>query len=113
VRTLQQGSDPYFCFVSPSKYDVVEEGRKIVGSAQRRKNKAFFQHGSILMDNKITSESRKEKKDRGKIINSLLWGFEKRLGIRLLPGQLTKEELKLSQELSQTKYSTRNWNYRR
>ncbi|GAH46858.1 unnamed protein product [marine sediment metagenome] len=105
--------DPYFCFVTPSKYDVVEEGRKIAGSAQRRRNRVLFQHGSILMDNKVTSESRKEKKDRGKIIDSLVWGFEKRLGIRLLPGQLTKEEVKLSQELRQIKYSTRNWNYRR
>jgi len=105
--------DPYFCFVTPSKYDVVEEGRKIAGSAQRRRNRVLFQHGSILMDNKVTSESRKEKKDRGKIIDSLVWGSEKRLGIRLLPGQLTKEEVKLSQELRQIKYSTRNWNYRR
>jgi len=112
-RKETKGPDPYFCFVSPSKYDVVEEGRKIAGSAQRRKNKAFFQHGSILMDNKITSESIKEKKDRGKIIDSLVWGFEKRLGIRLLPGHLTKEELKLSQELKEIKYSTPNWNYRR
>jgi len=105
--------DPYFCFVSPSKNDVVDDGRKIVGSAQRRRNRAFFQHGSILMDNKITPKSSKQKKDRGKIINSLILGFEKKLGIRLLPGQLTKEELKLSQELRQIKYSTRNWNYRR
>jgi len=112
-RKETKGPDPYFCFVTPSKYDVIEEGRKIGGSAQRRRNRAFFQHGSILMDNKIASESRKEKEDRGKIIDSLVWGFEKRLGIRSLPGQLTKEEVKLSQELKEIKYSTRNWNYRR
>ncbi len=105
--------DPYFCFVSPSKNDVVEDGRKIVGSAQRRRNRAFFQHGSILMGNKITSEGRQEKKNRGKIIDSLIWGFEKKLGIKLLPGRLTKEEVKLSQELRKAKYSTQNWNYRR
>ena len=112
-RKETKGPDPYFCFVTPSKYDVVEEGRKIAGSAQRRRNRAFFQHGSILMDNNITSKSIKEKKDRGKIIDSLVWGFEKGLGIRLLPGHLTKQEVKLSQELRQIKYSTRNWNYRR
>ena len=98
---------------NPSKNDVVDDGRKIVGSAQRRKNKAFFQHGSILMDSRITSENGERKKNREKIIDSLVWGFEKRLGIRLLPGQLTKEESKLSQELRQIKYSTQNWNYRR
>ncbi|MBA7715089.1 Octanoyltransferase LipM [subsurface metagenome] len=61
-RKETERPDPYFCFVRPSKYDVVEDGRKIVGSAQRRRNRAFFQHGSILMDNKITFESRKEIK---------------------------------------------------
>ena len=65
------------------------------------------------MDDKITPESRKEKKDRGKIIDSLILGFEKKLSINLVLGQLTKEEVKLSQELRQTKYSTQNWNYRR
>ncbi len=104
--------NPYFCFVRPSQYDVVEAGRKIVGSAQRRKNRAFFQHGSILMDNKISFEGA-EKGYKEKIIDSLILGFEKRLGIQLVLGQLTKEEVKLSQELRQTKYSTQNWNYRR
>ncbi len=112
-RKETERPDPYFCFVNPSKYDVVEDGRKIAGSAQRRKNKAFFQHGSILMDHKIILESREEKKVRGKIIDSLILGFEKKLGIRLLPGHLTKQEVKLSQELRQIKYSTQNWNYRR
>lgn len=105
--------DPYFCFVNPSKNDVVEDGRKIVGSAQRRRNKAFFQHGSILMDNKITPESSKGEKDSGKIIDSLILGFEKRLGIELVRSQLTKEEVTLSQELKEIKYSTQNWNHRR
>jgi len=100
---------PYFCFVTPSKDDIIEEGQKIVGSAQRRRSKAFFQHGSI----KISPESKEEKKDRRRIIDSLILGFEKRFGIRLLPGRLTKEEVKLSQELRGAKYSTRNWNYRR
>jgi len=53
------------------------------------------------------------EKDRGKIIDSLVWGFEKGLGIRLLPGHLTKQEVKLSQELKEIKYSTPHWNYRR
>jgi len=111
-RKQSKRPDPYFCFVSPSQYDVVEAGRKIVGSAQRRKNKAFFQHGSILMDDKISFEGA-EKGYEEKIIDSLVWGFEKKLGIKLVLGQLTKEEVKLSQELRQTKYSTQNWNYRR
>ncbi len=37
------------CFHSPSRYEVMVDGRKIVGSAQRRFKRAFLQHGSILM----------------------------------------------------------------
>ena len=38
------------CFSSPSWYELLVHGRKIVGSAQRRVSGAFLQHGSILMD---------------------------------------------------------------
>ena len=103
---------PYFCFVNPCKDDVVEDGQKIVGSAQRRRNRAFFQHGSILMDNTISFEGA-EKRYKEKIIDTLILGFEKKLGIKLVLSQLTKEEVKLSRKLRETKYSTQNWNYRR
>jgi lipoate-protein ligase A len=38
------------CFSSPSWYEILVKGRKIIGSAQRRVNGAFLQHGSILID---------------------------------------------------------------
>jgi lipoate-protein ligase A len=38
------------CFSSPSWYEILVHGRKIVGSAQRRLSGAFLQHGSILID---------------------------------------------------------------
>ncbi len=38
------------CFSSPSWYEILVHGRKIVGSAQRRVGGAFLQHGSILID---------------------------------------------------------------
>lgn len=37
------------CFQSPSRFEVLADGRKLVGSAQRRFRHAFLQHGSILM----------------------------------------------------------------
>lgn len=37
------------CFHSSTRFEVLIEGRKLVGSAQRRLKKAFLQHGSILM----------------------------------------------------------------
>ena len=35
------------CFVSPSRYELMVEGRKVVGSAQRRVRNSFLQHGSM------------------------------------------------------------------
>ncbi len=37
------------CFASTSRYELACEGKKIVGSAQVRKEGAFLQHGSILL----------------------------------------------------------------
>lgn len=35
------------CFDNPTDYDLVVGGKKLVGSAQRRRGRAFLQHGSI------------------------------------------------------------------
>jgi len=38
------------CFSSTSKYEITHNGKKLVGSAQRRLKGAFLQQGSILLD---------------------------------------------------------------
>ncbi|MFC5404841.1 lipoate--protein ligase family protein [Cohnella soli] len=38
------------CFDSPSKYELVVEGKKIAGSAQMRSGGVILQHGSILLE---------------------------------------------------------------
>jgi lipoate-protein ligase A len=43
---LITGGDPP-CFLSPSRYELMVDGRKIVGSAQRRIRRTFLQHGSM------------------------------------------------------------------
>ncbi len=42
-----------FCFAGKESYDIMIEGRKIGGNAQRRLKKAIFQHGSIPVENHI------------------------------------------------------------
>lgn len=46
------------CFHSPSRYEVLAGGRKLVGSAQRRLKRAFLQHGSILMSTDVELNER-------------------------------------------------------
>jgi lipoyl(octanoyl) transferase len=42
----ENGVDPP-CFLSPSRYELTVDSRKIVGSAQRRVRRSFLQHGSM------------------------------------------------------------------
>ena len=38
------------CFAAPAGGEIMVGGKKLVGSAQVRRGKAFLQHGSILLD---------------------------------------------------------------
>lgn len=40
---------PFFCFERHSCFDLIVNGRKILGSAQRRTNQAVLQHGSLIL----------------------------------------------------------------
>ncbi|HOL22726.1 MAG TPA: lipoate--protein ligase family protein [bacterium] len=54
IRGISEGKEPSYttrdCFSLSSRHDLVIDGRKLVGSAQRRNKDAFLQHGSILLD---------------------------------------------------------------
>lgn len=40
---------PFLCFLRHAEADVTLDGRKIAGSAQRRRRRAVLQHGSVLL----------------------------------------------------------------
>ena len=48
------------CFTSSSRYELKVEGKKIVGSAQVRRNNALLQHGSIVLNH-----------DQGRVVDVL------------------------------------------
>ena len=62
-RTIRKkNKDPHICFVDPSAYEILVEGRKIIGSAQRVRaihqpdslpNRVFLQHGSIPLKDSV------------------------------------------------------------
>src|SRR6516162_4720912 len=58
IAGLPDDSDPP-CFLSPARYELMVEGRKIVGSAQRRIRRSFLQHGSmpITMDLEVLARA--------------------------------------------------------
>lgn len=47
---VRPDGDQPACFTTPSPYELLVNGKKIIGSAQRRLPNAFLQHGSILIE---------------------------------------------------------------
>jgi lipoate-protein ligase A len=94
------------CFSSPSWYEVLVNGKKIAGSAQRRLSGAFLQHGSILIEydpsleakvipcgaigHKVTCINRElgREVDVEEVKKAILRGFSKALGIQFKAGVL-------------------------
>lgn len=48
-QTRQRRDEPFLCFSRGDARDVVIDGHKVVGSAQRRRRGAIVQHGSVLL----------------------------------------------------------------
>jgi lipoate-protein ligase A len=44
-----EGPTPAFCFARTGRYEIEIDGKKVVGSAQRRQGTSFLQHGSVLL----------------------------------------------------------------
>jgi lipoate-protein ligase A len=49
VDGVREGKRPFLCFLDRDRADIVMDGYKIVGSAQRRRLGALLQHGSLLL----------------------------------------------------------------
>lgn len=124
------------CFNSSNWYEMESNGKKICGSAQKRMNGKFLQHGSLLMDfdyeknallfnqgyNEVLKSLKKNvtsiKKELKRKISyeelgdALKYGFEKKFDMDFLNDALTKKEEKLAQSLKNEKYSRSEWNLR-
>jgi lipoyl(octanoyl) transferase len=84
----------YNCFTNPVRSDVMMDGRKIAGAAQRRTRRGLLQQGSIqgieLGDN-------------------LTERFAQALSSNCREQTVDKETLKRAQELTRQKYGTEGW----
>jgi len=130
------------CFVTPSSYEVAVEGRKIIGSAQRRVQGVILQHGSIPISldlEKLSSLLRPLKYPSSsvtpaaeyrtrmtslqevggrpyayaEVAAALSRGFADVWGVELIEGHLATEERRVSARLRATKYCSEAWTWRR
>ena len=81
------GAD-YPCFVSPSRYELMVGGRKVVGSAQRRLRRGFLQHGSlpITCDRKFLA--RATRLEDAALLEGEMAGLEECLNRRPTSGEI-------------------------
>lgn len=112
--------EAFLCFQRTGAGDVLVKGAKIAGSAQRRRQGAVMQHGSLLLQTSIaapelpgletligTQPSRQDWID--------CWSGElcRAIDMRLRAGRLAADEAQLSESLAAQKYARSAWNRRR
>ena len=125
------------CFEVPSAYEITVDGKKLIGSAQARRKEGVLQHGSLPLVGdlrRITAAlvfpdeaSRKEAAERlvtrattiqtalGRDVSwdeaaqAIIRGFERELGLRLEPGDLSQSEQQRAGELVEKKYGHPDW----
>lgn len=86
------------CFANPVRADVLLNGRKIAGAAQRKTRRGLLQQGSV------------QNVDLGNGFADL---FAKQLCSECRPMRLSEELLARAQQIAQQKYDTKAWLHRR
>ena len=118
------------CFSSSVGYEISSQGKKLVGSAQKRCKGAILQHGSILLlghgEEFGALLNRRHRRphaamaslgdligtlpSRPAVVEALAEGFREVWGVDLAPGDVTEEERRLAGRLENSKYLSRDWN---
>jgi lipoate-protein ligase A len=119
---------PAFCFLRTGSYELEVEGRKLVGSAQRRRAAGFLQHGSVMLGaepdrlrrifpaelDPLTGMTTLEsvlgrRPSFDETAEALARGFREAHGIALHPAELDAGETALAESLTREKYATAAW----
>jgi lipoyl(octanoyl) transferase len=128
VQPSDPAAMPAFCFARTGSFELEVDGRKLVGSAQRRQGTAFLQHGAIMlgaeparlrrvfpgegdplagMTTLETALGRRPSFDE--TAAALAEGFRSAHGLVLEPRGLSEEEVALAARLERDKYATDDW----
>ena len=93
-RAPQCGVPTSYCFTNPVRADVMMDGRKIAGAAQRRTRRGLLQQGSI--------QGFAMKPD-------VVQKFTQTLSSDCSEFEINEQILERAQQLEQQKYSTESW----
>ena len=126
------------CFETPSSYEITADDKKLLGSAQTRKEGIVLQHGALPLAGDIaricdvlrfeTDAARQQARTRvlerattvartsgqdvawNQAAQALARGFAETLNLTLAEGALTRPEEVLADKLRAEKYGTEAWN---
>lgn len=108
--------DP-ICFHKATRYDLVANGRKLVGSAQRRTRERVLHHGSIpLMPNPLAPQAADVATLLGRrvefeeLADALRQAFEARFDLKLIRSEPDEDERHAARRLVIEKFGTEEWN---
>jgi lipoate-protein ligase A len=115
-----QLSRPFLCFTDRDPEDIVSHGKKLVGSAQRRRAGAVLQHGSILLSKSPQTPELTGFDDlAGFSLDVLEWSSRvsdavlTALELRDLASEPTEAEIEQALLLEQRVYRDAAWTHRR
>jgi lipoate-protein ligase A len=115
------------CFALTANCDLVARGKKLIGAAQCRSERAWLQHGSLLlsmdraqwthhaggsMDGAISLQELGLELAPSRVVEALYKALGEVTGHTLQAGALTGEEMKRAQELRESKYNCETWTYK-
>lgn len=122
------------CFQVPSTYEITVGGKKLVGSAQMRREGVVLQHGALPLMGDIArictvlSQQPDPARVRARAatvadilgrpvsfddaVEAMTRGFASALDVELVPGDLLPQERAWANELRRERYATDAWNRR-
>ena len=122
------GPAPAFCFARTGVFEIEVGGRKLVGSAQRRRGTSFLQHGAVLLgvdearlcavfpttrdplSTMTTLEAATGRRPAfDAVALALAAAFEREHALALTPGGLSDDEMAQVDALVADKYGTDAW----
>lgn len=80
------------CFAAPSRYELTWNGKKVIGSAQRRLKGSVLQHGSILLQGDVERLARATGagSDGAQRLSTMLTGLEEIAGKEISRGDIAE-----------------------
>jgi len=123
--SFRSAAEPFLCFGRGDERDLVYQGNKILGSAQRRRRGAIVQHGSLLLLtsqyapdfpgllNQVDQTSRYQESFLQTLTADFSHAIAEAIQLPLVSKNLTDEEIRQTQTLEKEKYSQTTWTARK